>query len=134
MEKITAENFEDILKNKFPNFFPYWQSHFNYWGIFDEGGLSHKISPFSNYVLDVIKAHKEIEIKEIFDFVEYLLCEADESVQTAICTVFLEFLLSKDSAGEIKFMTFAKYLGKNSVEYCKAWDEFTGCKTKGLWG
>ena len=34
---------------------------------------------------------------------------------------------------EIQFSSFIQYLGEESIGYCKAWDEFCGVKTKGLW-
>ncbi len=91
-----------------------------------------KILPFGEYAIDVIKSNDEIEVKRIFDFVEFLLHAGDESVQTAMTTGFLEYLMNNDP-DEIKFSKFAKYLGENAIGYCKAWDEFTGVRTEGLW-
>lgn len=130
MEKVTAENFINLLKEKFPKFIPYWDSYVNYWGM--NQGITIQMIPFSEYVVDVIKTNNIIEIKNIFDFVEFLLCNGDESIQNAVATSFLEYLLNK-APDEIKFNVFAKYLGENTIKYCKAWDEFTGIKTKGLW-
>lgn len=75
---------------------------------------------------------KRLGIKKIFDFVEFLLCNGDESVQNGAATCFLEHLFNIDEAG-IKFKTFYPYLGKNSVDYCRGWDEFCGMRTEGLW-
>ncbi|NGX46998.1 MAG: hypothetical protein K1000chlam3_00367 [Chlamydiae bacterium] len=130
MEKITSENCLILLKEKFPQFLPYCESYVNYWGI--DQGITTQMMPFAEYVIDIIQSKDEAKIKEIFDYVEFLICDGNDSVQNAITTSFLELLLSKDP-DEIQFTTFAKYLGKNSIEYCKAWDEFTGIKTKGLW-
>lgn len=130
MEKITGENCIELIKEKFPKFLPYWESYIKDFG--SDNGLNIQMIPFEEYAIDTIKSNDELEIKRFFDFVEFLLCNGDESVQNAIATSFLEYLLSKDP-DEIQFPTFAKYLGKNSIEYCRAWDEFTGIKTKGLW-
>jgi hypothetical protein len=88
--------------------------------------------PVGDYAIDVIKSKDEIEIKRIFDFVELLLQEGDQSMRNAAATGLLEDLLSKDPA-EIKFSTFVKHMGEEAIAYCKAWDEFTGVRTKGLW-
>jgi hypothetical protein len=37
------------------------------------------------------------------------------------------------SAGRIPYERFIPYLGEKSKEYCRAWDEFTGVKSPGLW-
>ncbi len=88
--------------------------------------------PFEEYAIDTIKSDDEVEIKKIFDFVEFLLCNGNESVQNAIATSFLEYLMSKDP-DELNFSKFAKYLGENAIGYCRAWDKFTGIRTEGLW-
>ncbi len=88
--------------------------------------------PFSDYVIDVIKANKLSELKEIFDFVEFLLRNGDDTVQAAITTGFLEDLIDKDPK-EIQFKYFCHLLGKNTLNYCRAWNEFNNFKTEGLW-
>ncbi len=130
MEKITGENCIELMKERFPGFLPYWESY-----IRDSGsglGLTIQMLPFGKYTINVIKSSDEIEIKKIFDFVEFLLCNGDDSVQTAMTTSFLEYLMSKDP-DELKFSKFAKYLGENAIGYCRAWDKFTGVRTEGLW-
>jgi hypothetical protein len=49
-----------------------------------------------------------------------------------MATSFLEHLLSQ-SPDEINFRNVVQYWGAHTIGYCKAWDEFTGVKTKGLW-
>ena len=130
MEEITGEKCIELMKEKFPKFLSYWKSY-----IRDHGsdlGLTIQMMPFEEFTIDVIKSNDELEVKKIFDFVEFLLCNGDESVQNVITTSFLEYLMSKDP-DEIQFTSFAKYLGKNSIGYCRAWDKFTGVKTKGIW-
>ncbi len=80
----------------------------------------------------MIKANDELTIKKIFDFVEFLLINGDESVQTAIATGFLEYLMNI-TPEQIKSSAFVQHLGKNALEYCRAYDKFTGVKTEGLW-
>lgn len=131
MIKITEEQFSILLKEKFPKFSPHWEAHIAYWAD-DAEKMIPMWYPFSDYAIEVIKANDANEIKNILDFAELMLCEGNQSVQDGIATVFLEHLLAKDS-DEIKFSTICKYLGKNSIEYCKAWDNFCGVRTEGLW-
>ena len=131
MKKITDENCISLIREKFPKFVPYWESFVSCWG--GNQGLTVQMLPLCEFVVDVIKTNDQIEIKAIFDFVEFLICNGDESVKDAITTSVLEYLLSKDP-DEIKFSKFSKLLGENTIGYCRAWDEFTGVKTNGLWG
>ncbi len=130
MEKITGEKCIELMKEVFQKFSAYWESYVQDFG--SDQGLTIQMLPFCEYAIDVIKSDNEVEIKKIFDFIEFLLCNGDESVQNAMTTSFLEYLMSKDP-DEIKFSKFAKYLGENTIAYCKAWDKFTGVKTEGLW-
>jgi hypothetical protein len=130
MEKITGERCIELLKENFPKFSPYWENYIREWG--PDEGLIIQLFPFGDYAIDMIKSNNEVEIKKIFEFVEFLLSNGDDDVQTAITTGFLEHLMHKDPH-EIKFKTFCQYLGKESLEYCRAWDKFTGVRTEGLW-
>jgi len=116
------------MKENFPEFLPYWDSNSENHDL----GLIIQMMPFGQYAIDVIKAKNELNIKKIFDFVEFLLLNGDESVQTAITTGFLEHLLHRDPE-QIKFSTFIQHLGKNAFQYCRAYDKFTGVRTEGLW-
>src|ERR1700733_1912519 len=107
MEKVTSENCIELIKKKFPNFIPYWESYTTEFG--SDLGLTVQLIPFEEYTLDKIKSNDQIEIEKIFEFVEWLLCNGDELVQNAIATGFLEYLLSKDP-DEINFSKFFKYL------------------------
>ncbi len=130
MDKLILEKAFMLLKEKFPKFIPYWETFTNYWEIYE--GITALMTPFSQYAVEVIKANDTNEIKKIFDFIEFLLSNGDDSVRNAVTTIFLENLMNKDP-DEIQFTTFAKYLGENSIGYCRAWDKFCGVKTKGLY-
>ncbi len=130
MEPITEKRCIGLMKENFPKFHSYWETYIRNHG--SDLGITIQMLPFCKYTIDAIKSNDEVEIEKIFSFVEFLLCNGDDDVQTAITTSYLEGLMNKDP-DEIQFVSFVKYLGKNSKEYCKAWDEFTGVKTKGLW-
>jgi len=74
----------------------------------------------------------ETDLKPVFELVESLLTDGEESVKDAVATGFLESLLGESSAGRLDFRKIAALLGEKAVEYCREWDEFTGCTTPGL--
>lgn len=130
MKEITEERCIELMKENFPKFLPYWEAYIRAFG--SDNGMTIQLMPFGNYTIDLIKSCDEAEMKKIFDFVEFLLCHSNESVQNAMTTGYLEYVIGQDP-DEIKFSTCVKFLGQNSIAYCKAWDEFTGCRTEGLW-
>ena len=42
---------------------------------------------------------------------------------------FLEALMARVSAGRFDFRQLVELLGPRSLEFCSAWDSFTGCST-----
>jgi hypothetical protein len=78
---------------------------------------------------------------DIYHFVEEMRLKyslypektAERDFDDAICACFLENLLNRASGGMIMYSRFIPYLGEKSKEYCRAWDEFTGIKSPGLW-
>jgi hypothetical protein len=121
-----------ILKN-FPGFQSDWQEHLDWWDG-DTPGFSNDMSAFSHYVLALLKNNKDSqEIKDIFILIEQLVSKGDEEVKNSACTCFLENLINATSWERVHASTFIYLLGPESRKYCKAWDEFTGVKTEGLW-
>ena len=130
MKFITEKICIDFIKEEFPKFIPYWEDYIRKEGQNDS--INIKLIPFEKYTIQVIKSNDTVEIKKIFAFIEFLLREGNESVQTAICTGYLENLMSKDP-DEIQFSTFANYMGEDAIGYCKGVDASNGTRTKGLW-
>ena len=54
MQTITLAECNKLLKEKFPNFIPYWEAEISLWG--DEGILA-LFGPFADYAIDVIKTN-----------------------------------------------------------------------------
>jgi hypothetical protein len=129
MKKITLDECKNLLKEKFPKFIPYWEDET---ALYGDEGITVLFIPFAEYAIEVIKANNIAEIKNIFDVVEFLFCNGDESVGNGVATVFLEYLMNKDPS-EIRFSNFVQYMEKNAIEYCRAWDKFCGMRTEGLW-
>ncbi len=130
MEKITGERCIELMKEIFPNFSSYWDSYIEDYGT--GLGLTTQMTPFGKYAEDAIKEKDETKIKKIFDFVEFIFLNGDQSVRNAIATGFLEHLMHKDPE-QIKFRTIVQYLGTNAIQFCRAYDKITGVKTEGLW-
>ena len=130
MTEISYAKCVILLKEKYSKFITYWNKYL------EEGGPAEgpfpEMIPFCDYVLDVIKNEDFAQAENILNTAEYLLCHGDESVKNAIATMFLEDLMHAHP-DQINFETIAKYLGKESKGYCRAWDKFTGCRTPGLW-
>jgi hypothetical protein len=122
-----------LILEKFPEFQHNWEIYKQWWGNL-ESGFYNDISEFSHYIIDllILKNSNPEKLKEIFDYVEYLIVHGDEDVQNAISTCLLENILNQ-TPEKIHPNQFVPYLGHKSREHCKAWDQFTGVKTEGLW-
>ena len=127
--------------DKFPNLQKsiYWEEYYLFVDYNGKEDLEccGVMTTLSMYVRDILSKtlsdEKEQEIKEIFSLIEFFIDEGNQSVQDAASTCFLENLINSTSWGKLKSETFLCYLGPESKAYCKAWDEFTGVKTEGLW-
>ncbi len=71
-------------------------------------------------------------VERIAEVLETLLSVGDDEVQNAAATGLLEALVCSFEA-EQGSAPLLKRLGPQSREYLRAWDEFTGRKTPGLW-
>ena len=143
-----------LILIKFPAFKEHWLAYLDYWREPSDDdrsgtvleltdfaqianglpGIVLDLSEFADYVIGLIEKGDVdvLYLYEIFVFIEFLMLNGDEDVQTATATGFLEAMLNA-TPERINASTYVPYLGKESVAYCKAWDEFTGSKTDGLW-
>ncbi len=126
------QSFREITKT-FPGFLSStdWEQHCKFWGN-DAPGYGNIISTFSDYAISNIKSENISEVKKIFNFVEDMLINGDQTVQNLFATIFLENILD-NTPRETPPESYLPLLVKKSLEYCRAWDEFTGVRTKGLW-
>lgn len=64
-----------------------------------------------------------------------LLCDTEQYIEAGgaaadlVAIGFLEALLGRASGGRFDFRKIVHLLGWKSLEYCKAWDQHTGCTT-----
>lgn len=129
MHELTENDSLAIIKQNFPDSISYWEKFSG--EINSESSITLQFIPFAVYTIDIINSDDQLKIRQIFELIEYLLTEGVDSVQTAVTTVYLEYLVNSDP-DKIQFSKFVKHMGKESIAYCCAWDEFTGVRTKGL--
>lgn len=67
----------------------------------------------------------------LFSYIEDSLNSKDDNLSEAISTCFLESLLQKSD--RFRPENYFPFLGSESIKHSKAWDEFNGIKTNGLW-
>lgn len=91
------------------------------------------MSSICHCVADNVSKLNQQELKAIFDIIEDVLESDNESAKDLVCTSFLENLQNLASAGKFDFRTIAENLGKESIAFCKSWDDFTGVKTDGIY-
>lgn len=132
---MTEEQYMNLILKKFPNFHGAWQEYMDDWLEPGETSLNHMMTALSHYAEDLmIKGGAEQELKNMFVLIEKLLQDGNpDYVHVAAATFFLENLINVASWGTISPFSFVHLLGEESKAYCKAWDEFSGDKTEGLW-
>ncbi|MCE5315831.1 MAG: hypothetical protein LLG04_00525 [Parachlamydia sp.] len=139
---INKDNCINLIMQEFPQSIPFFSSSQIIVEIQNDDetfeqpqrkSLFGEMMEFSNYVIALLQENQNpIYIKDIFEFMEHLLAEGDEDVKDAVATCFLENILNR-TPQDIHPHTFVSFLGKESRDYCKAWDRFTGVFTPGLW-
>lgn len=127
---ISKKDCIQSMLDKFPGFQERWQTHLDWWEG-EEAGLCNNMSQFSRYVTELITNKQVKTLPQIFNFVETLMIGGDSDVQNAAATCFLENLMNM-TPEKIAVNSFIPFLGNESRNYCKAWDEFTGVTTEGL--
>jgi hypothetical protein len=128
---ITKEQCMEEIVERFPGFSEAWRRHRASWAD-EEAGLCNDVAAFGDYIEQQIAGGHLNDVPEIIMFLEALLVDGDDDVQTAVTTCCLENLLNYVSAGRIPAQSFTHLLGPKSREYCRAWDTFTGVQTPGV--
>lgn len=67
----------------------------------------------------------------LFNLIERLLTEGSAEVRDAAATCFLENLTNRSDSLDPRL--YVPLMGPESRNYCRAWDDFTGVKTPGLY-
>jgi len=85
-------------------------------------------SAVADLVKDRFNAFQFEGTERLFNLVELCLVQGTQDVRDAAATCFLENLINRPDTSAIA----VAYMGPKSVEYCRAWDRFTGITTPGL--
>lgn len=142
---VFTNKYTEALLNKFPDFY-------NSNSLKDEIALNCEeevdiytiFFGLTSYVInELINKHASVTQEEldIYKYVEQIRVRYSDAsddtdefhLDNAACTCFLENLINTASFGTIEYSRFIPFLGEKSKEYCRAWDEFTGVKSPGLW-
>jgi hypothetical protein len=86
-------------------------------------------SSFGQAFCRSVSSRPKNELSEICLAIEELLVEGNETVKNAVATGFLESILSESSSGRFSVPSVSGLFGPETIAHCKAWDEFTGCKS-----
>jgi hypothetical protein len=97
--------------------------------------MSGDTTNFANFIVLKLNSGIYKNAANLFQSIESLLDDetSSDEIKDAVCTCFLENLINYASNGRIPYECFVPFLGSQSRDYCKVWDEFTGVKTPGLW-
>lgn len=98
-----------------------------------EPGPCASMYPFVDFAAENARQRNSNVLKRIFDVAEYLLVNGNQNVRDAVGPCFLEGIVNWASAGHVTSLDFVEFLGPESIRFIRAWDEFTGVKTEGLW-
>lgn len=142
---VCTNKYAKILVQSFPEFAgsKTLAEEYEFFGE-DDFNAHALLSALTNYVAnEVIKENEVVTDFEIrlYTFIEsyrakFKLSPEDTEegeFDNAVCTCFLENLLNRASRYNELYDRFIPYLGPNSIEFCKAWDKFTGVPSPGLW-
>lgn len=90
------------------------------------------MAEYARALSEHLSSFTQPELRSVFELVEELLIDANESTKDVVATGFIEALQSLASAGEFDFSPIRPLLGRRTRDYCQAWDRFTGTSTPGL--
>lgn len=91
-----------------------------------------QFSAIGRRVAEVAVRLTESEHTVFWTVVEKVLTTGTQDVRDAICTGLLEAVLNETSSGRFDPKYYVGRLGPESMKYCKAWNDFTGCAVEGI--
>jgi hypothetical protein len=129
----TANRILSDLLGLCPEFSRTWAEEAYLWtdeatGNFTPCGV---FATVSHHIADILISSLPAHLEAVFDYVERCMYDSEE-VSTAAATCFLENLMNR-TPEKIDPGRFVPLLGPESRTYCRAWDEFCGVRTEGLW-
>ena len=129
----VAETIKAELVALCPDFAAVWDDECDLWTSDDGSFTVHGVfGVFSHYIADRLTRRADPELRKVFEYVESKLADDDSEVGNAACTCFLENLMNRVPE-TIPPRHIVPLLGPKSRQFCRAWDQWCGMKTKGLW-
>ena len=120
------------LSGILPGFAAYWESDVDFnEGDFDEHTLCGIFWSASRVTQDLLSAGNTESVRNVLDYIEGVMQTGASDEGDAAVTCFLENLLNVTPT-EIEPKTWIPHLGSDSRAFCRAWDDFTGCRTEYL--
>jgi hypothetical protein len=115
-----------------PGFAAYWKSSAYYNGSDCEEHTVHSVfSEASTVAIDLLSAGNAENIRDLLEYIEGVMQSDAQDERDAAATCFLENILNVTPA-RIEAKVWIPYLGAESRAFCRAWDDFTGCRTEYL--
>jgi hypothetical protein len=102
------------------------------WNSGNETPLHSLFLFYSHFVAERLNDVSLVNREKLFAYIESIMLSNDRNARDAAATCFLENLLHVSG---VKFdkQIFFPYLGSESIEFLKTWDDFNNVKTDGLW-
>jgi hypothetical protein len=129
----VAETIKAELLSLCPDFAAVWDDECDLWTSDDGTFAVHGVfAVFSHYVAGRLTHGADPELRKVFEYVESKLMDDDSEVENAACTCFLENLMNRVPE-TIPPGHLVPFLGPKSRRFCRAWDQWCGMQTEGLW-
>lgn len=125
-----VSEYVEKLKGFIPEFPDYWSSEDAAFNFGEDSTVHGVFSDFSTLVVERLETGALSNGEQLFSFIEAVVAAGGDPANAA-CTCFLENILNR-VPGSIDPSSFVGYLGPQSKEFCRGWDEFTGVETSGL--
>jgi hypothetical protein len=130
MIKYTKDNTIELLLEKFPEFWPEWREHLEFWGD-EERNFGNDIMPFTDFAEDAIKQNNSSLIKRIMEQIEDLLVNGDQDVEYQACLGIIESIIS--GSRKIPPKNYYNYTGPRTREVIIELDKGWGKRTPYFW-
>ncbi|MEZ0385867.1 MAG: hypothetical protein ACAI34_02280 [Verrucomicrobium sp.] len=85
------------------------------------------MAEFAEQTADALRLERQSFEALLLDIEAYI--EGGGVAADLVAVGFLEALLGRSSSGRFDFRQIVHLLGPKSLDFCKAWDQFTGCST-----
>jgi hypothetical protein len=117
-----------------PGFMKVWSLWLKENDVFGDGEQPNEHTVFLEYndfIVHQLDSLPSVNKINLFAYIEDALNSNDDNLSNAVATCFLDSLVQQSA--QYKPENYFPFLGLESTAHSKAWDEFNGTKTIGLW-